>query len=147
MFADTLPFASQYVSALAEELSRRHPEHPLSRLQQGWLSYCLTGLLLTGSLNWSAFERMGLGRYRIGARSWMFRRAQLLWSELLQASVSLLLRMFQIKHGILVVDDTDHRRAKKTTRIISQLHVDQLVLFQNKEMSVQDYFAKHPGTL
>lgn len=46
MFADTLDFASQYVSALAEEVSRRHPGHPLSRLQQGWLSFCLTGRLL-----------------------------------------------------------------------------------------------------
>jgi hypothetical protein len=117
MFADALPFATHYVSELTEELRRQHPEHRLSRLQQGWLSFCLTALLLTGSLNWAAFERMGLGSYRIGALSWMFRHAHLLWSHLLQASVSLLLRRLKLTHGILVIDDTDRRRAKTTSRI------------------------------
>jgi len=117
MFADALPFATHYVSELTDELRRLHPEHLLSRLQQDWLSFCLTALLLTGSLNWAAFERMGLGRYRIGALSWMFRRAHLLWSHLLQASVSLLLRRLKLTHGVLGGDDTDRRRAKKTSRI------------------------------
>jgi len=37
--------------------------------------------------------------------------------KLLQTSVSLLLRRFHLKRGVLVDDDTDHRRAKKPLRI------------------------------
>jgi hypothetical protein len=117
MFADSLPFIVQYISELAKELHQRHPEHHLSVIQRKWLSFCLTGILLTGTLCWAAFERMGLGDYRIGALSWMFRNAKLPWSVLLHASISLLLRIFNLMSGVLVLDDSDHRRAKTTTRV------------------------------
>ena len=117
MFAEALPFATNYVSELTQEMRRRCPSTPLSRVQQSWISYCLTGLLLTNSLCWAAFERMGLGTYRIGALSWMFRHSKVAWSELIQASVALLLRLLDCKHCVLVLDDSDHRRAKKTKRI------------------------------
>ncbi len=117
MFADAMPFITRYVSELADELCRRHPEYHLSGIQQKWLSFCLTGMLLTGTLCWASFERMGLAGYRIGALSWMFRKAKLPWSHLLQASFSVLMRILQIKSGVLVLDDSDHSRAKTTSRI------------------------------
>ena len=117
MFSDALPFAINYVSALSDELSHRCAGRPLSRIQQGWLSFCLTGMLLTGSLCWAAFERTGLGSYRLGALSWMFRSSKLPWSSLFQASVSLLLRWHKLVLGVLENDDSDHRRAKSTSRI------------------------------
>lgn len=117
MFADAMPFITLYVSELAKELCQKRPEYRLSGIQQKWLSFCLTGMLLTGTLCWAAFERMGLGGYRIGALSWMFRNTKLPWSYLLQASFSVLMRILQIKSGVLVLDDSDHRRAKTTSRI------------------------------
>lgn len=117
MFADSLPFAKQYVSELAAELHQQHAKLSLSRFHQNWMSFCLTGMLLAGSLSWSAFERMGLGVYRIGALSWMFRNAKLPWSDLLAVSCSLILRILRLESGVLVVDDSDHRRAKTTKRI------------------------------
>ena len=117
MFSDALPFASNYVCELSDELHRRYAGRSLGKTQQGWLSFCLTGLLLTGSLCWAAFERTGLGSYRVGALSWMFRSSKLPWSGLLQASVSLLLRWHKLPQGVLVADDSDHRRAKSTTCI------------------------------
>jgi hypothetical protein len=117
MFADSMPFIVQYISELAQELHHRYPEHHLSGIQQKWLCFCLTGMLLTGTLCWSAFKRMGLGAYDIGALSWMFRNSKLPWSCLLHASFSLLMRIFNLKSGVLVLDDSDHRRAKTTTRI------------------------------
>ena len=117
MFADAMPFITQYVSELAKELHQRYPEQYLSGIQQKWLSFCLTGMLLTGTLCWAEFERMGLGVYRIGALSWMFRKSKLPWSDLFQASISLLLFIFKLMGGILVLDDSDHRRAKTTSRI------------------------------
>jgi hypothetical protein len=117
MFVDSMPFIIQYVSELANELHQRHSGQHLSGTQRKWLSFCLTGMLLTGTLCWKAFERMGLGACRIGALSWMFRHSKLPWSYLLQASFSLLMRTFNINNGILVLDDTDSRRAKTTSRI------------------------------
>ena len=77
MFAQSLPFAINYVRQLSNELFRINQSYALSNTQQGWVSYCLTGLLLTNSLCWAAFERMGLGAYQIGALSWMFRHSSL----------------------------------------------------------------------
>jgi len=117
MFSVPLPFIVNYVCALAKELQRQSPTHHLSNTQQSWMGYCLTAMLLTKSLCWASFERMGLGTYSIGALSWMFRRAKIPWSELLQASVGLVLRLINCLHGTLLIDDSDHRRAKQTKRI------------------------------
>ena len=117
MFAQSLPFAINYVRQLSNELFRINQSYALSNTQQGWVSYCLTGLLLTNSLCWAAFERMGLGAYQIGALSWMFRHSSIVWTELMQASVALLLHRINCICGTLVLDDTDHRRAKQTSRI------------------------------
>jgi len=119
MFFDSIPFITQYISELANELHRRYPQLRLTGTQKKWLSFCLTGMLLTGTLCWKVFERMGLGSYRVGALSWMFRNSKLPWDYLLQASFSLLMRIFTLKSGVLVLDDTDHRRAKTTTRIFA----------------------------
>lgn len=116
MFAEALPFVREYISELTDEL-RQTSGHSLSTLQQNWLSFCLTGMLLTQTLCWAAFERMGFGAYTVGALSWMFRNSNIPWSAILKHSVSCIMRILQIKSGVLVVDDTDHRRAKKTNRI------------------------------
>ncbi|MDD1422804.1 transposase, partial [Dolichospermum sp. ST_sed1] len=112
----TLPFIKNYTAELTHELQTGKKWTP-SRQQQEWLSFCLTGLLLTGTLCWREFERMGLGQYRVGALSWMFRCAKLPWDCLLFASIAVLLRLIQAKSGVLACDDTDHRRAKTTKKI------------------------------
>jgi hypothetical protein len=89
----------------------------LSRSQQRWLKFCLTGVLLTNTVCWAAFERAGLGRYRIGALSWMFRHGKVAWEALWQASVRLVLQRYGLREGVPVGDDSDHRRAKRTKRI------------------------------
>jgi len=89
----------------------------LTNTQQTWLKFCLMGILLTNTVCWAAFQCAGLGNYQIGALSWMFRHSKLSWDVLLQASVSLVLRHFKITNGVLAADDSDHRRAKKTSKI------------------------------
>ncbi len=42
------------------------------------------------------------------------------WSELLQTSVRLLLRLINCSCGTLVLDDSDHQRAKQTSRIFGE---------------------------
>ncbi|WP_242482641.1 transposase [Thiocystis violacea] len=89
----------------------------MTRRQRGWLTFCLMGLLLTNQVCWSGFERCGLGAYRFSALSWMFRHTKILWEVLWQASVGLVLEQYGLGEGVLVVDDSDQRRAKRTKRI------------------------------
>lgn len=93
------------------------PGRKLTGAQRAWLKFCLMGVLLTNTVCWKAFERAGLGGYRVGALSWMFRHSKVAWDGRLRASVVLVLRQHGITEGVLVADDSDHRRAKRTGRI------------------------------
>jgi len=75
------------------------------------------GIIMTNTVCWAAFERAGLGRYEVGALSWMFRHSKLSWDALLRVSVALVLRHLNLASGVLLADDTDHQRAKQTSRI------------------------------
>lgn len=116
MFAESLSFIRNYIEALNKELIKSN-KPVLSKLQQAWLGFCLTGLLLTNQLCWRAFERSGLGTYRTAQLSWMFRHSPVPWNALLHASSALLLRISKAAWGIISVDDSDHQRSKNTTRI------------------------------
>ncbi|MGB5631860.1 MAG: transposase, partial [Waterburya sp.] len=92
-------------------------EYGLTRLQRYWLGFCLMGIILTNSVCWARFERVSLGGYKIGALSWMFRKAKLPWEFMLQVAVGLVLKQHGITEGVLVTDDSDHKRSKSTKRI------------------------------
>ena len=47
----------------------------------------------------------------------MFRRTKIVWEVLWQASVGVVLAQSGIREGVLSGDDSDRRRAKRTTRI------------------------------
>lgn len=85
--------------------------------QRHWLSFCLMGVLLTNTVSWANFERCGLRAYRLSALSWMFRRSKILWDVLWNASIWVVLTRYGLREGVLVIDDTDHRCAKRTQRI------------------------------
>jgi len=101
------------IEAVDAALATHHPGWRLSRLQKAWLSFCLMAVLLTNRWCWAQFERVSLGRYRGAAQSWMFHHAKILWERLLPMSVCALLRTCGIREGLLVVDDSNQRRAKK----------------------------------
>lgn len=112
-----MPFIDVYVEALDQTVRTGAPGRKLSRAQRAWLKFCLMGVLLTNTVCWKAFERAGLGGYRLGALSWMFRHSKVAWDGLLRASVALVLRRHGIAEGVLVADDSDHRRAKRTPQV------------------------------
>ena len=66
---------------------------------------------------WAKFERASLGGYKIAALSWMFREAKVAWHYLLLASVTLVLERHGITEGVLVLDESDRSRSKRTKRI------------------------------
>ena len=117
MFTAILPFIDRYVADLNEFIAKQDGGKKFSKAQRAWLKFCLMGILLTNQVNWSAFERIGMGGYRLAALSWMFRHTQIIWNFLLIASVGMILHQMGIKWGILAADDSDHKRAKRTKRI------------------------------
>lgn len=112
-----MPFVETFVEELCASLKPLNAGRGLSFAQRSWLKFCLMGVLMTNSVCWASFERIGLGGYRLGALSWMFRKTKIPWDRLFQASVRKVLERHDIREGVLVGDDSDHRRAKQTTRI------------------------------
>jgi len=94
-----------------------HGSAGLSTIQRKWLSFCLMAIMVTNSICWARFERAALGRYSQAGLSWMLRHAKLPWQWMFQLSVRVIFRHHGIIRGVLVVDDSDKRRSKMTTRI------------------------------
>lgn len=110
-------FIKTFIDDVNNALEKYHPNSKLTRVQKIWLGICLTGILLTNTISWSSFERAGLGKYKIAALSWMFRNGKIDWNRLLIASVKLILKRHGIIDGVLVADESDRRRSKRTSRI------------------------------
>jgi hypothetical protein len=53
----------------------------------------------------------------------MFRKASIAWESLLFFSTKLVLSSYAITQGILVIDDTDKKRSKTTSRIFATYKV------------------------
>ena len=117
IIGSSLPFINEYIDAVNETIKQLHPDKNLSKLQRYWLSFIILGLIVTNSLCWARYERFSIGRLTIGQISWMFRKAKIAWELLLQASTLYLIRSYNIKEGVLVIDDTDKERSKNTTQI------------------------------
>lgn len=117
LIAEGLPFITDYIAALNDTLKTQKLGCTLTRLQTYWLSFVILGLLLTNTVCWRKMERFGTGRYSSPGLSWMFRRAKIAWSLLLQASVMRILDHYGIQTGSLIIDDTDRERSKNTTQI------------------------------
>ncbi len=113
----TLPFVSAFIESLDEAIKENMPNSGLSRIQKGWLSFCIMAILVTNSVCWAKFERAGFGKYSLAALSWMFRQSKIPWEILLYKSVRVILRRFGITEGSLVIDDSEKKRSKKTAKI------------------------------
>jgi hypothetical protein len=120
-FSKAAPFVSSFVEALNSAIEKHKPGCGLSRIQRGWISFCIMAILVTNSVCWARFERAGLGQYSLAALSWIFRHSKIPWELLLVMSVRVILSRYDIKEGSLVEDDTDKRRSKSTTKI-SHVH-------------------------
>ena len=110
-------FLQDFIGELDEGLRVHGPRNRLSKIQQGWLGFCLMGIILTNSICWARFERLSLVKYKIAALSWMFRKSKLPWRLMLQIGVGLIVKRYGITEGVLVTDDTDHHRSKKTPKL------------------------------
>jgi hypothetical protein len=112
-----LPFIENYLECINQELMKKNPNYVLSKKQKLWLSFCLSGVLLTNSICWKRFERISLGKFRFSALSWMFRNSKISFDHLLQQSTCNILKHYGIKDGALCLDDVDRARSKSTKKI------------------------------
>jgi len=73
---ELLPFVENYLNELDKALRVYAPGKALSRTQRYWLGFCIMGILLTNSVNWTGFARTSLGQYKANALCWMFRHSK-----------------------------------------------------------------------
>ena len=112
-----LPFIRDFINLLTSSISVEHPDFHLTKTQKLWISFCLTGILLTNTVCWARFERASLGGWLEPALSWMFRRSKIDWNKLLKGSVSVILKKYGIESGSLELDDTERERSKNAKQI------------------------------
>ncbi len=117
LFSKPASFVTFFVEAINKELEKQKPGHGLSRIQRKWLSFCVMAIIVTNSVCWARFERAGLGAYSLRALSWIFLNSTIPWNYLLCISVKIVLEQHGIQGGSLVLDDTDKKRSKSTTKI------------------------------
>ena len=110
-------FINDFVNGLCIGLAAENPLHRLSQKQAYWLKFCLMGLLLSNTINWSAYSRLSLGRYGLAALSWMFRCSKINFTALLEQSVKGILDKSGLQSGHIIFDDTDNERSKNAKHI------------------------------
>jgi hypothetical protein len=116
MLIRPISYVVAYVAALNESL-KQISSKKLTKSQRLWLIVVLMGLIVTGSFNWAAFERRSLGKFKESGLRWVFRRAKMAWAYLLQASIAHILSHYDLKKGVLVLDDSDKMRSRNTSKI------------------------------
>lgn len=130
MIVNALDFIRSYIDLLNESL--KDIGGSLTRSQRAWMSFCLTAMIFTNTINWKAWERWSGGKYSDSALSKMLRWASIPWTLLLVASTRFIISHYGIKEGVLVIDDSDHQRSKNTTHIA---HVHKI-----KDKKYEGYF-------
>jgi hypothetical protein len=117
IIAEPAYFIKSFIDDLNNAIKTLSSSAGLTRTQSTWLGFCLMGILLVNSVCWAKFERASLGGYKLNRLSWMFCHSKIAWSSLFIASVQHVLKQHGITEGVLVLDETDRRRAKITKRI------------------------------
>ncbi|MGB1272430.1 MAG: transposase, partial [Endozoicomonas sp.] len=102
---------------MSDSLKNIAPSARLTRLQKVALTTLIMGIVVTETLNWAAFERRSLGKFKPTRLCWIFRSAKIAWHHMLQASVRNILSHYAITEGTLAIDDTARQRSKRTLRI------------------------------
>lgn len=110
-------FVEDYINYINFGLSEHNSSYRLTKHQVYWIKFCLMGILLSNTINWSCYSRLSLGGYGISALSWMFRHSKINFSGLLEESIKGVLAHYEITSGHLVFDDTDNERSKNATLI------------------------------
>ena len=106
----------KYVGQLSAEMERKEGKRVLTWHQKAWMEFMLMCLIVTESVCWRQYVRVGLGRYSEALLSYYF-RCEMNWELLLTISTRIVLESFGTYEGIVVIDDSGKKRSKVTKRI------------------------------
>ena len=111
-----LSCVTEYVDKLSTGLERKQKRTGLSSGQKAWLEFTLMCIIVTESVCWRKYARVGLGRYSEALLSHYF-RCDMNWDLLISTSIRIVLEGFGTYEGILVIDDSGKKRSKVTKQI------------------------------
>lgn len=111
-----LDFVVKYVNKLSEEAEKKQQKSKLTWGQRAWLEFTIMCIVVTESVCWRNYVRVGLGRYSEALLSHYF-RCDMNWGLLLSISIRIVLESFDTYEGVLVIDDSGKKRSKVTKRI------------------------------
>ena len=117
MLINPLAITTSFINSLSDSLKTIKSSAALTMKQKMTLAVIIMGIIVTQTLNFAAFERRSIGKEKAGKLRWLLRSAKIAWHHMLEASVRNILAQYGITSGVLVVDDTDKKRAKKTSKI------------------------------
>lgn len=118
LFLEPLRESYDFVRALRKEIDQRYGPRAFSNKAVDFLSFCLTGIIVTGTISWTRFEKASAGSWSQTALSWFLHHSACIpWNKMLCASALMICDRFGIKEGVLVIDDFDRHRSKSTTEI------------------------------
>lgn len=122
MYIDNpLPFIESFIKEIDTELHIKGKQFWLSKIQKKWLGFCLMSIIVINSINWYGFERISLKAFTISGLSWMFRHSKISWELLLKSAVRVIVKFYNIKYGVIAIDDSDNERSKNA-KFIYKLH-------------------------
>jgi hypothetical protein len=106
-----------FLDQLSDSLKSINPNARLTQCQKSGLSVILISLIITETLNWSAFGRRSLNQAKPSRLRWIFYCSKIPWQRLLQASIKNIIKHYGITHGTISFDDNNKKPSKKTTCI------------------------------
>ena len=110
-------FVRDFFDRVSEEMSRANPLMKPTSKQKSFLSFLVTAVIMFKKISWALFERSSFGEYSKAALSWMFKKSDISWDLLLKSGVKVTLEKYDLREGTLIIDDTDKKRSKSTTKI------------------------------
>ncbi len=133
LFTEISKEVKSFVENLDKGLQELKKDCKLTKIQKFWLCFCLMGIIITGKINWAAFELASICSYKQKALSFMAQHAKIPFELLFDASVRNILKLYNITEGMIVIDDYDRSRSKNTKKLFG--------VFKTKDKKTNGYCA------
>ncbi len=103
MLIRSLSVVTEFLDALSDSLTSVKPAAQLTTIQKTMLGVMIVGVIIAETLNWAAFERRSLGKFKSTRLCWIFYSAKIAWNFLLEASIRNILSHYDINGGALIL--------------------------------------------
>lgn len=117
LIAEPATFIKIFVASINDAIQDHKPGEELTRIQKGFISFCIMAIFITRKVCWTTFEKSCFGKYKLASLSWLFRCSKIPWHLILAMGVRVILNRYNIKSGVIAIDDTEKKRSKVTKKI------------------------------